>query len=420
MQRLEALGAFAASSGHARDGVLRETVALHAVDAVVAWAAGATTGEARALRDAGLDGIALRCACARLSELDDIHLASCTTPGGIVVPAALTVAATLPAVGSETLVDAIVAGYETMVRVGLALGGPSILFRGIWPTYLAAPLAVAAVAARLHGLDAQAAANALALAATRAAPGVGRAAAARWLAIGDAARTGLHAALWASRGIVADTALFDGPFLANVYGIEPARDAFAGGARPHVADAAFKPWCAARQTMAATQALRELLDDGLEPAAIEAIEVAVPPAYAEMIAREMRPGDRSSHVTSVAYALAAAAFEPRRLDDVRHLPDALPEPMRALVARVRVRPDPALGELYPASWPARVAVDAAGRRYEKLVLHVPGDPERPFARADVAAKAERVLGPRAAPLLAAASAALDDPARIPALLAMLA
>ena len=36
-----------------------------------------------------------------------------------------------------------------MVRLGLAIGGPTVLYRGIWPTYFAAPFGVAAVAARL-------------------------------------------------------------------------------------------------------------------------------------------------------------------------------------------------------------------------------------------------------------------------------
>ncbi len=37
--------------------------------------------------------LATRCALARLSEIDDIHLPSMITPGGIVIPAALTLAA---------------------------------------------------------------------------------------------------------------------------------------------------------------------------------------------------------------------------------------------------------------------------------------------------------------------------------------
>ena len=39
-----------------------------------------------------------------------------------------------------------------MIRLGVAIDGPSVLYRGIWPTYFAAPFGVAAVAARLMRL----------------------------------------------------------------------------------------------------------------------------------------------------------------------------------------------------------------------------------------------------------------------------
>ena len=53
----------------------------------------------------------------------------------------------------DDLAAAIVAGYEAMIRLGAAIDGPSVLYRGIWPTYFAAPFGAAAVAARLFRLD---------------------------------------------------------------------------------------------------------------------------------------------------------------------------------------------------------------------------------------------------------------------------
>ena len=41
--------------------------------------------------------VSRRVAITRMTELDDIHMASCTTPGAVVVPTALTVAAALGA-----------------------------------------------------------------------------------------------------------------------------------------------------------------------------------------------------------------------------------------------------------------------------------------------------------------------------------
>jgi 2-methylcitrate dehydratase PrpD len=95
--------------------------------------------------------VATHCALARMSEIDDIHLASTTTPGAIVIPGAVAVAAMLPNTDPAALAAAMIAGYEVMVRLGQAIDGASILYRGIWPTYFTAPVGVAAVAARLFG-----------------------------------------------------------------------------------------------------------------------------------------------------------------------------------------------------------------------------------------------------------------------------
>ena len=72
---------------------------LHIVDACVARLAGSRTDEGAAIARLcasmpGLDGDVLAaCAQTRCTEVDDIHLASCTTPGSVVVSTALALAA---------------------------------------------------------------------------------------------------------------------------------------------------------------------------------------------------------------------------------------------------------------------------------------------------------------------------------------
>ena len=58
-------------------------------------------------------------------------------------------------------------------------------------------------------------------------------------------------------------------------------DALGEGAA--LAEVSFKPWCAARQTMAATQALREIIESGVAPAAMDEIRVSVLPPHLKMI-----------------------------------------------------------------------------------------------------------------------------------------
>jgi 2-methylcitrate dehydratase PrpD len=429
MTALERLGSYLAD-GPALPRLAFDNARLRVVDNVAAWIAGIGTAEGRALlafrndlADADRVAAALmaHCALARLSEIDDIHLAAMTTAGGIVVPAAVTLAAMLNAGEPAGLDRAIAGGYDAMIRLGLALRGPTILYRGIWPTYIGAAFGVAAVAARLMRLDARQAAHALALALTVAAPGVGHHNApttTRWLAVGLAARNGYLAARAARAGFTSDLNLLDGKFFASVYDIAPDTRELTRGLGQHLVmlDVAFKPWCAARQTMAATQALNDILARGVRPDRIAEIEAGVLPPHHGMLDHGVKVGDRASFLTSLPYRLALAALAPDAAFDVAQSPTEVPEPVAALMAKVTVTQNERLLARYPKVWPAhvRVATDA-GKTHEQEVEYVPGDVRVPFGTAEVRQKFRRfatpVLGPGGVEeMLTLAAQALVDPA----------
>jgi 2-methylcitrate dehydratase PrpD len=423
MTALEQLGQFVAE--YRPDERTRVAVRLHVADVIGAWIAGAATAEGRALTahrataGEGIgDDIAARCACARLSEVDDIHLAAMVTPGAIVVPAALSLAAGRSDLAPDELVAAILGGYEAMVRFGVAIDGPSVLYRGIWPTYFAAPFGVAAVAARLLRLDATQTAHALATALIMAAPGTGHHAApttARWLAVGHNAGRGRHAALAARSGFTSDLGLAEGDLLKNIYGITPNVAALRDGfGEPALHRVSFKPWCAARQTMAATQALKEIIADGVAPDTIAEIDVAVLPPHFKMIAHGVTPGDRFSHLTSVPYNMAVAALAPDAAYQLSGPTGEIAPALLAFMAKIKVHADEALLQGgYPRIWPAHVTVTAASNRHVRRVEYVPGDPARPYGEAELKAKFVRLVGPvlgsRADAMFARALGALDKP-----------
>jgi 2-methylcitrate dehydratase PrpD len=425
---LEAL-ASAIARGAAPSDAVRETVELHLVDTVGAWIASTQTTEGLALlrfraakraRERAADAVALdlatRCALARLSEIDDIHLASMITPSALVIPGALTLAATMPAATPDDLMAAIIAGIEAMTRLGRAVDGPAILYRGIWPTYFAAPFGIAAVAARLLKPDAQATANALALALTLAAPAVGHhnvATTARWFAIGQAARNGLAAARAAQDGFTSDRSLVESQFFRGVYGVTPDPAEFSDGigGQASLVEVSFKPWCAARQTMAATQALKEIIEGGVAPSAMDEITVSVLPPHLKMIDHGVVSGDRASHLTSVQYCMAVAALAPELAFDLQQALPELPPAVRDFMAKIKVEADESLLADYPRAWPARVRVAVGSARHEQTVTHVPGDPARPYDRTRVQEKFLRFAQPalgaqRAEHLLACCRAAV--------------
>jgi 2-methylcitrate dehydratase PrpD len=390
---------------------VRKRLSIHLLDTVGAWIAGGATEEGEMLSRLSsspseriplfgrqpLDRIALGVATTRLTEIDDIHMSSCTTPGSVIVPTALVIAGSLQRRDARAFAQALCAGYEVMTRFGMAIDGPGILNRGIWPTYLAAPLCAASVAARLLGLSPEKTANAFGIALTMAsgAPGRPQGSSPRWLLLGMAARAGCSAALAAAEGYSGDRNLLDGDWMIRTHGFPCNPGTLVGEAHGEGAICAMslKPYCAAKQTIAAIEAFRNLLSQGVTPNDIVSLRVAVPPAYAEMIGHRNAAGSRVARITSAAYQLALAAYLPHELDNICR-PNLAAQPEIALFMDcAEVVPDKGLEQYYPQRWPARVEVALKnGRTETSLVLDARGDPSR-SSEVDVRAKFHRLVDP---------------------------
>lgn len=404
----------------------RERLRLHFTDTVVAALAGARIPEGRALNslDDGLaGGIGRQAATVRLTEIDDIHLPSCTTPSSSVIPVALVLAAFTQKFGADEIASAIWVGTEAMIRFGTAIRGPQVLYRGIWPTYLGAPLAAAATASRLLGLNESRTAHALSLACMSMAGGVGRihgAPSGRWLLFAQAVAAGVSAAEAAKAGYCGDPYLLDKDWLTDTHGIAFVREQLKApaGASSVYAGLSMKPFCSARQAIAAVEAFREVLRSGVECGAITKVRVRVPPAYAGMIATRAEPGARQSTMVSAAHQIALAALAPDRLYEVDRSvarSDAAEMALAQFAARVEIVADAALATFYPQHWPAEVEVEAGGKTFRHRVVEATGDPQRPLGRDDVHDKAHRVLDPilgaaRVGDWLQRCDAALEDDA----------
>ena len=206
----------------------------------------------------------------------------------------------------------------------------------------------------------------------------------RWFAVGNAARNGLAAALAAQQGFTSDLKLVDGNFLSGIYGVTPDVAALTDGLgeRVALAEVSFKPWCAARQTMAATQALKEIIASG-DRARGDQRDRGFRAAAASQDDRSRRQRRRpgiAPHQPAILHGGGRAGAGPgiRRPGSRRR---SRRRPFAASWTRIKVEADEGLLADYPRTWPARVRVTAGSERHERLVTHVPGDPARPFDRA---------------------------------------
>ncbi|MGA8295741.1 MAG: MmgE/PrpD family protein [Acidimicrobiales bacterium] len=349
-----------------------DAVGMRTFDTLAALVAGSMTEEGRALAaslrgfDDGLPGtVTRRVATARLTELDDIHMPSCTTPGAVVVPTAITLAQSLK-VDRAVYRRAVVIGYEAMTRLGSAIDGASIVYRGVWPTYFCAPFAAAALSASLLDLDAIRLANALGIALTRASglsSEVTGMPIGRWLTIGEAARSGCAAAFAARDGFVADVDL---DRIATGAGFAFHADALNVDLPAAIDEVSVKPFPIAKQCLAAVQAALRLRD----LAALGPVRVHVPGAYAQMIGTQARPESRLSRLSSARWNLTLALYRPEELHDLERSLSPDDPQLSRLADGIEIVEDRELSRLYPFRWPARV--EMSGR--SETVIDAIGDP----------------------------------------------
>jgi 2-methylcitrate dehydratase PrpD len=335
-------------------------------------------------------------AVVRHTEIDDIHTPSCTTPSSVAVPTALTLAHATGISDPERVASAIWVGTEILVRLGVAIDGARILYRGVWPTYFAAPLAAAAIAARMGSLTETETAHALSLALMLTAGRSGRfhgKLPGRSIILAMAVSAGVEAAQAARHGVGGDPDLVDGPWLRDAHGLQADLGALTTnlGRSSIYAQLSLKPFCSAKQVVAATEALMTLIDEGLAPATIDKVTVRVPPPYARMVSTKPEAGSRSSTIVSAAYQLGLAACRRERLHDIERASAMQDADVLAFASKVTVVPDEALLPDFPASFPAEIEVSAKSTLHRKRVTAALGDPSRPLDDAQLKDKAAQVL-----------------------------
>jgi 2-methylcitrate dehydratase PrpD len=351
-------------------------------------------------------------------EMDDVHRIAILHPGPVVIPAALAVAERVDADGTA-LLDAIVRGYEAMIRIGASLGRGHYAY---WhPTSTAGAFGAAAAAASLLGLDAERTADALGTAGSRTG-GLWQmrheAVPTKSLHNVEAAKSGVFAADLAAAGIRGPRAILEGPqglYAATAPGADPV-EVIADADAWRIAEVSLKPWAACRHAHPALDALRLALAEPLAPEQIALVEIAT---YAEAIRFCDRPEPETELEAKFSLQHVAAAVILRDAPTLADFAaDTLADPdYAALRARVVVVEDPALTRVFPARYAARVRLllDDGSERVA-AVRDAWGDPAWPLGDEDLGAKFDGLVAwggvdPAAAQAVAVRARALLDGGR---------
>jgi 2-methylcitrate dehydratase PrpD len=333
-------------------------------------------------------------------ELDDHLDRAIVHPGAIVVAAALAAAEASGGSG-ERLLLGLIAGYEVLDRVGLALGVTPAQ-RGYHKTALAGPLGAAMAAAMVMRLPPEQAFTAVCLACAAAsgtkafASGAGGGMEKRMHA-GRAAEAGVRMAQLAARGFTAPPSAIDGRFgLLEVTAGDAAQpELLVADLGKHWAIervyVKLYPCCAWIQ--AAVQQLVAMR--GSRPLALDqvgAVKIGVS-AYAKAQNGAIAPVDTFGAQFSIPYCCALALMgDPA--DPAMYAPENIDDPdRRALARRIEIEVDPEMEAAYPRHYGARVMLErAGGARQTGAVLDPHGMPADPCTPAELAAKFARLAG----------------------------
>jgi 2-methylcitrate dehydratase PrpD len=318
-------------------------------------------------------------------ELDDLIAESITHPAACVIPAAIAAAEAVDASGAQ-LLEAIVAGYEVMHRVGLALGVEPAK-RGFHTTSLVAPIACAVAAGKVMSLTPDQLLSAAGLACSSSsgiksfAAGHGGGMVKR-LHLGRSAEAGVRMAQLASRGFLGPPFALDSRFgLLEVFGGAGAQaDKMTRelGQSWAMRDVWFKVYPICGWIQSVVQLVVELRGGlPLAAEAVSSVEVGVS-RYAAQNNGEPAPVDTMGAQYSIPYCVAAALMgDPR--DPAWFQPDAVNDPaIRKLAGKVAIVINPDVEAVYPAKFGASVKLKLKdGTVSERLVLECHGTPSDP-------------------------------------------
>ncbi|MGG0717007.1 MmgE/PrpD family protein [Robertmurraya massiliosenegalensis] len=383
----------------------QELALHHLVDTCSALICGCHSYEGRKLLNAfneekdlfgdkgALNEIFLYSSLIRLTEVDDIHLPSCTTPGSVVVPTILAFVPYKNNISFETITDALIVGYEMLTRLGRVIDGANILSKGIWPSYFCASFGAAATAARLLGLSEEETVHALTLSLTLSAGGVSRSSVDtfRWLALGKAAESGAFAASMASRGFKGDPEMLENNWIEKTYGIAADSSKLVQdlGVNHAINDMSMKPYCSAKQVIPALHGFENIMKKGVLYDDIEEIKITVPNEFVKMT--DHGAFDRVSSLTSIPYQLALLLFEREDLFDLNRSSLLETPEVLGFMKKITIVGDRSYSKLYPEKWVSKVECYTKTGVVTEYIEASTGDPEKRLNKEDILDKNKKLL-----------------------------
>jgi len=337
-------------------------------------------------------------------EMDDTHSGGSIHLGATMYSAALALAETMPDTSMDSLLTAVVAGFEATARIAMAVQPKEHYALGFHPTQTCGVFGAALTSAKLLGLSADQTLAAVGIAGSMAAGSMEFLAEGAWtkrIHPGLAAQNGIHAALLAAEGFSGPLHILEGRdgFL-HGYSRNPVPERLTAklGESFEILHTAVKPHACCRYMQGPIDAILALArEHNLEASQVRRIEVAILAAGWNIVAdpreKKYNPDSIVDAQFSMPFGAAVALLDGAAGLDQFTMQKIRSPRVREVMAKVALVRDAQLEETFPKEWPARVTIETEdGRRLEKFVRYPKGDPENPLSWDEMAAKFRSLAG----------------------------
>jgi 2-methylcitrate dehydratase PrpD len=335
-------------------------------------------------------------------ELDDVVNEASLHPAVAIMPAALAAAHIAGCTGKEFIV-AVVAGYEVMIKLGIALDPAAHYARGFHPTATCGTLGAAIAAAKILNSDLQSMQHALGIAGSQAAGSM------EFLADGAytkrfhpgwAAHSGIIAALLARDNFSGPGSIIEGRF-GFLHAYSPNSDANKimqnWGAPYEVMKTSIKPHACCRYKQGPIDGILQIMsENNLAAADIDSVSLSVLKAGFALVAE---PEDLKCNPLSIVDAQfsmpfgAAVAILHGRASLDQYTQENLNSPLvKAVMRKVKCINNPEIEKDFPRKWKAVAEIKTTdGKVFTAKVDYPRGDPENPFTWDELIAKFRNLI-----------------------------
>ena len=337
-------------------------------------------------------------------ELDDVVNEASLHPAVAIMPAALA-AAHISGCSAQELIAAISAGYEVMIKLGVALDPAAHYARGFHPTGTCGTMGAAITAAKILKLNQKAMLNALGIAGSQAAGSMeflSDGAFTKRLHPGWAAHSGIIAALLARENFTGPGTIIEGRFgFLHAYssGSKSGKVLQDWGDPWEVLHTSIKPHACCRYNQGPIDGILKIVrENNLDASQIEKVILGILKAGFAIVAEpQEQKSDPKSVVDaqfSMPFGAAVAILYGKATLDEYTLERINSAQVRELMGKISCVKDPELEKEFPKKWPASVTLlTKDGKTYSTRIDFPKGDPENPLTWDELIDKFRNLIAP---------------------------